>query len=95
MPKFDPRDRFFYPTLILLKDSYKNVRMSEFLSAAPQIMKLTIQNLIVSNWLEESINQEREAGKYTLLKIFKGTMRVLPLITIQMHPESDSKQELD
>ena len=23
---------------------------------------------------------------YTLLKIFKGTLRVLPLITIQMHP---------
>ena len=48
-------------------------------------MKLVIQNMIVSNWPEESINQEREAGKYTLLKIFKGTMRVLSLITIQMN----------
>ena len=31
----------------------------------------------------------------TLLKIIKGTLRVLALITIQMHPYSDSLQELD
>ena len=32
---------------------------------------------------------------YTLLKIFKGTLRALPLITIQIYQYSDSKQELD
>ena len=31
-----------------------------------------------------------EHGEYTLLKIFKGTLRILPLITIQMHTWSDS-----
>ena len=54
----------------------------------PQLAYGTGPNRTCSQLKFTSVNQ------YTLLKIFKGTVRILPSITIQMHPWSDSYQGL-